>query len=234
MTNKKRRSSRVHIKIYKHYYGPIPKDADGRIYHVHHIDGNYLNNDPTNLIALSIHEHYEIHYWQGDWGACSKLAGQMKLSPEEISELTRKQQKQKINDGTFKGFGHGQQSPQFDKTVYCFENIKTSFRTHLLRSKFIKQFDLNKNSVKDLINGKIKLLNSEWILITVNNGKEMRSNENYAYAHDSNIYSFKNKITGHIEISNRKDFIKKFNLNSGHVSGLISGKNMSVKGWILL
>lgn len=230
-----RTSSRKHRKVYEHHYGKIPKDEYGRSCQIHHIDGNWNNNNIDNLKCVSILEHYNIHYEQKDWGACSKLAGMMKMSSEEISELTRKQQKILIENGTFKGFGHGQLSPNFDFSIYCFENIKTKIRINSLRSDFIKKFDLNKNSVKDLINGKIKILLDTWILITLDSdGKEIRSNENYEYSHDSNIYTFKNKKTDQVEISNRKDFIKKFNLNPGHISGLISNRNKSVKNWIIV
>ena len=35
-----------------------PKDID---YQLHHIDGNGLNNKASNLIWLSIEQHYKIH-----------------------------------------------------------------------------------------------------------------------------------------------------------------------------
>ena len=53
-------------KIYESHNGPIPKEDNGRSYEIHHIDGNHFNNDPSNLKAVSIQEHYDIHYSQGD------------------------------------------------------------------------------------------------------------------------------------------------------------------------
>ena len=50
-----------HRKIYERYNGSIP---DG--YEIHHIDGNHKNNDPKNLKAVTMQEHYNIHYQQGD------------------------------------------------------------------------------------------------------------------------------------------------------------------------
>lgn len=35
-------------------------------YHIHHIDGNRENNDPTNLMCLSAEDHHKLHLEQGD------------------------------------------------------------------------------------------------------------------------------------------------------------------------
>jgi len=77
-------------KIYEQHYGPIPKDQTGRTYEIHHIDGNHNNDSPENLRAVSIQEHYDIHYTQKDYAACLRIASKINLSPKEISELARK------------------------------------------------------------------------------------------------------------------------------------------------
>lgn len=87
-------------KIYEQHYGPIPKDPDGRTYDIHHIDGDRKNNDPSNLVALSIAEHYKVHMEQGDYGAAQLLAIKMNKSPELISELARKGNLKRVADGT--------------------------------------------------------------------------------------------------------------------------------------
>ena len=89
-----------YIKIYKNHHGVIPKDPTGRSYEVHHIDGNHSNNLPENLTCVSIQQHYDIHYSQADWGACFLMAQKMSYSPEEISELNRKQNQSRIRAGT--------------------------------------------------------------------------------------------------------------------------------------
>ena len=76
-------------KIYENHYGPIPKEENGRTYEIHHIDGNHSNNDFINLKAVTIKEHYDIHYSQQDFGACVLIGNKMKLSPEEISMLAK-------------------------------------------------------------------------------------------------------------------------------------------------
>lgn len=89
-----------HRKIWESHFGKISKDSLGITYDIHHIDGDKSNNDITNLACLSIHEHYEIHYWQEDWGACAAITLRMEINPEEISILNSKAAIKRINDGT--------------------------------------------------------------------------------------------------------------------------------------
>ena len=53
-------------KIYEHHHGLIPKEENGRTYEIHHIDGNHSNNNPSNLTAVTLQDHYDIHYSQQD------------------------------------------------------------------------------------------------------------------------------------------------------------------------
>ena len=77
-------------KIYENHNGLIPKEVNGRTYEIHHIDGNHSNNSPSNLIAVTIQEHYEIHYNQHDWNACKMIKLRMDFTIDEIRELGRK------------------------------------------------------------------------------------------------------------------------------------------------
>ena len=57
---RKQSGRRLHRDIWEFYSGKkIPKG-----YHVHHKDGNWLNNDYENLICLSPKEHYQEHIEQ--------------------------------------------------------------------------------------------------------------------------------------------------------------------------
>jgi hypothetical protein len=94
-----KRQKSNHRKIYKDHYGSIPIDQDGRSYDIHHIDGNHLNNDPLNLKAITIQEHFDIHYAQGDYGACRKIAMRMKKSPEMLSEISKLSVQQQMREG---------------------------------------------------------------------------------------------------------------------------------------
>jgi hypothetical protein len=95
-----KRDTNIYRKIYKQYHGDIPKDEDGISYEIHHIDGNSDNNNIENLICLTIHEHYEIHYWQEDWNACYLISQHMIISSEERSELSRKGNLKRVENGT--------------------------------------------------------------------------------------------------------------------------------------
>ena len=87
-------------KIYEQYYGSIPTDSNGRTYEIHHIDGDHSNNEPDNLIALSIQEHYDVHYSQEDWNACSIIAQRIGMDPKDASDLSREFTLNRVADGT--------------------------------------------------------------------------------------------------------------------------------------
>ena len=89
-----------HRNIYKQHFGAIPKDADGKSMDIHHIDGNHENNDISNLKLVTIKEHYDIHFSQGDWGACNLLARRLKLSSEELSFIASKSAESRVTSGT--------------------------------------------------------------------------------------------------------------------------------------
>jgi hypothetical protein len=74
-------------KIWEKTFGSIPKDDEGRSFEIHHRDGNRTNNSIENLMCISIQEHYDIHYEQGDYGACVMIAKRMSLSPDHMSKI---------------------------------------------------------------------------------------------------------------------------------------------------
>jgi hypothetical protein len=76
-------------KIWENANGAIPKDELGRSYEIHHIDGNRENNDLNNLMCVSIEQHYQIHYEQGDYSSANLIA-------------------QKIGSGNFSGWNHSE------------------------------------------------------------------------------------------------------------------------------
>lgn len=91
---------REYRKIYKQHHGEIPKDSQGRSYDIHHIDGDYTNNDISNLVALSIEEHYNLHRTQEDWGSAWAVGKRLNVSQQEKSELTRNMNLDRAKNGT--------------------------------------------------------------------------------------------------------------------------------------
>ena len=102
MTKKIINSSYTYRKIWKQFYGNIPKDHKGRSMEIHHINGNHDDNQIENLKLVTIDEHYDIHHTQEDWGACMLIAKRMKKTPEELS-LIQKGKKRPGVGGVKKG-----------------------------------------------------------------------------------------------------------------------------------
>lgn len=124
---------RAHTKyrrIYEQHYGPIPKEENGRTYDIHHIDGDHSNNDPSNLKAVTLQEHYDIHYAMEDWGACIAIKMRMDSDPNLISELNIK----RIEDGTHNFLGGDLQRQRIEAGTHHFlggEIAKKSNRKRL-------------------------------------------------------------------------------------------------------
>jgi hypothetical protein len=87
-------------KIYQNHFGKIPKDHTGRSYEIHHLDGNHDNNDPNNLKCVTIQKHYDIHFSQGDWGACFRINNRMSKTHEEISNDAKDLARRLVNEGS--------------------------------------------------------------------------------------------------------------------------------------
>lgn len=47
---------RLHVVVYRTLVGPVPRG-----WHVHHVDGDWSNNDVSNLRALTPGEHVRLH-----------------------------------------------------------------------------------------------------------------------------------------------------------------------------
>lgn len=70
--NSRRRARRLYRKLYTR---PIPHG-----WHVHHIDGNALNNTPNNLLCVSVPQHIALHQEIGDLNAVNFLKSQLKTT----------------------------------------------------------------------------------------------------------------------------------------------------------
>jgi len=106
-------------KIWEEAYGPIPYDDDGRKMEIHHKDGDRNNNDLSNLMLITISEHYNIHYEQDDWAACQSIINRMNVSPREKSKICSELAKKRVAEGT-----HHFLDPEFIKQ----DSIRKSIR----------------------------------------------------------------------------------------------------------
>ena len=139
----------IYRKIWETHFGAIPKDKFGRTYEIHHIDGNHSNNDINNLKCVSIQEHYDIHHSQEDWYACYLIAQRSNLSPDIISENSKKTQKQRIENGT-----HHFLNSEYHK---FHASIRIKNGTHNFNSQTSK-----KTQKQRIENGTHNFLNSEF------------------------------------------------------------------------
>ena len=122
-----------HRKIWQQHHGPIPKDSDGRSMEIHHIDGDHSNNNISNLKLVTIDEHYRIHYDQGDYGACVIMSHRMKLSPQEISNLSKKCQKRLIDENRHHWQGSAHNQDLINRGIHPFLNRNAARERNLKR-----------------------------------------------------------------------------------------------------
>ena len=67
-----------HRKVWHDHYGDIPLDENGVTFEIHHINSDHNDNRIDNLLCLSIEDHYQLHYEQGDYYACASLLKRIK------------------------------------------------------------------------------------------------------------------------------------------------------------
>jgi hypothetical protein len=236
-------------KIYENHHGPIPKEKDGRSYEIHHIDGNHANNSPDNLMAITIQEHYNIHYLQEDFFACYLIATQrMNKSPREISELAKKNVSKQINDGKnafvggdiqrevnkrriSDGTHHLLKRP--DGTSHASDKVKSG--THIFSRKAdgtsltktrtaLGQNPFSKRSDGSSLSLDMVNAGTHHLL-----GKDHSGENNPSYDHT--LYTFKHKVTGEIVEMTQYNLSRQYDLNKSNVNAMIKGRK-SCGGWI--
>lgn len=125
-------STMPHRKAWKAYHNQsIPLG-----WHIHHVDGNPHNNDPTNLICVSQHVHYCIHLLQGDISADFIRHAWSEKSRRKASFSHKK----RVEAGTHKTvFKKGQKPTKgftgrtHSNNISCRSDIKEMRRAYLLK-----------------------------------------------------------------------------------------------------
>jgi hypothetical protein len=216
-------------EIYQNHFGEIPKDQDGVSFHIHHKDNNHSNNSPDNLIAVSIQEHYDIHYSQGDFHACLLLSEAMNLPAREKSELSTKGNLRRMEKGE-----HHFLDKEFQKEMAAIRLEKIQNGTHhLLGGKIQRKVNADR-----VANGTHNFLDKEAAqqraLARVANGTNPFLGGNKGKDHpqfNHTLYKFQHIKTGEIISSTMYDFGQKFKGTS--VGQLIRGKLKTTGGWKL-
>ena len=116
-------SNRKYRNIWESVNGPIPVDSEGRSFEIHHVDGDHYNNDINNLVCVSIQEHYDIHYKQGDYAACHLIAQRMHQNPKELSKVISKLNSMRTGDkNPFYGKKHTEETKAIIRKKVSGEN----------------------------------------------------------------------------------------------------------------
>jgi len=238
-------------KIYELYYGYIPKDDTGRSFDIHHVDGDRTNNSILNLVALSIQDHYDVHYIQGDYGACLRIAAKMKKTQEELSLLSKIYAQERIKNGThpfqnseiqrknaqkYNGKNllqgtHPFQRIDFQKQVQK-ERIKNG--THHFLSKNKLQQKLLSEGRHSSQNQEIKKKMKEYFLERYSLGKHPMQNPKIVskvVEKNSKEWIISDSNDNVIHVKNLAKFCKENNLSAGSMSQVASGKRKHYKGY---
>jgi hypothetical protein len=205
---KKQRTKVNYRKIYENCYGPIPFDEDGRRFDIHHIDGNDENNDPSNLVAVSIKDHYAIHYSQKDWGACYFMAIRMNSDSNIVAELARQYQ-----------LSLGDKHPSKRK-----EHID-KWKSEANPSKSMKHREERRRYQLSL--GDKHPLKSE--SYRKQQSSKMSGKNNITFDHT--LYVWENMNSGERVKMTRYDFYTAYNIPEWSVRRYIKGKSKHTRGW---
>ena len=156
--NKCMRNSKIHRQIYKKFHGTIPKDSEGRSYEVHHIDGNHENNDIANLKAVSLQEHYDIHYQQGDYYACWMIARKLKVPPEELSRIAKLSADERVKNKTHHLLKENREKVGFDNSKHANDSSKLRIElgTHNFLGSNNPSYERVKKGTHHLLGGSVQ------------------------------------------------------------------------------
>jgi hypothetical protein len=216
-----RMNRRIARQTWVKHFGPIPNDSVGRKCEIHHIDGNPNNNDISNLVCLTIEEHYETHLRQGDARPTALLAHRLGKTAEEITELYRLAAQKKYHSS-------GKKHHAYDHTLYTFINMQTREIVKSTTYDLAVEHNLDGNRLRLLITGD-RVSHKGWRLL---------KNADVITAHDlrnpHDIVQWIHDDTGEIIEASRKQMSERYNLSLSSLGAIQKGEMLSCKGWRLV
>jgi len=176
-------------KIWESYHGEIPKDEYGRSFDIHHIDGNRKNNQIDNLIALSLEDHWKIHFDKKEYAAANLIA--KRLSKELYTGYERPDHSIKMT---------GEFNPMYDKTGDNNPNFGKKRPSHSDWLKLngsglsYKRTDFHIQNLKESRVGKVSCKDSKGNILIVSK-EEFDSREDlFGISHNTNQIKLRKKV----------------------------------------
>ena len=126
------------------------------------------------------------------------------------------------------GFSSKNFNPNYDTTVYHWENIKTLETVQLTQRDFITRYNLEQSHISMLVAGKCKSCH-DWHIY----GRPLNDNKGLNnYQHDTRIFKWVHNITGDILLMDRYQFAKSNNIKSlGNLSSVINKNRNIINNW---
>lgn len=241
----KRTPSRIYRKIYEAHHGAIPREENGRSYEIHHIDGDHSNNNIENLVAVTLQEHYDIHYSQEDYRACYLMAAKLGKSVDEMKKLSSLAIQKQIKNGTFNflkradGTSIAQEMNRKrleDKTHIFINPVFIKENTEKVRARVAAgTHNWCSNENHHNYDPEFIKQNTEKMRERVANGTHHLLGANH-HSYDHTLYTFEHTITGERVTATQNEFVKRYNLNKGNVHSLVKRRKnyKTVSKWRLV
>jgi hypothetical protein len=121
---------------------------------------------------VSIGEHYNIHYSQGDYGACVLLSRKMKMSGLDFSNLAKKTAQQRVANGTHHLLGPDSNRKRIENGTHNFLNSGLATEWNLKRVESGKHHFLGESnpSRRKVKNGTHHFLGGATVVSQLANG----------------------------------------------------------------
>ena len=189
-------------KIWEKHFGKIPVDENGRSYDIHHLDGNKSNNNVENLIAVSIKDHFDIHFKQGDFNACNAISLRM-------------------TNTNFKHYRHSEETKRKIKQSLSSKGQNHSSKKHEVRAKISQSLKGKNNNNYEKYGALHHNFGKKWKL-TEEQANNRRGHNNKS---SKKIYQYSENLILIKEWSTIKEAATYYNIHSSSIINAIKRSN---------